>query len=233
MRGELRSGSRLFARVPSPSREIGRDPRHDAADGDQRRLLPGSHARDACGHRGGCFCGLPRSDPGATGRSAGKTGAVPEMQKAKLDGSSLASQPCMVARLVQSGCDRPARCRATAFRPFLPGPGFSAMLFLHASLTPDVAEPRPRSKTSHAQKTCSWSNFFLSFKRKLRFEAAEQGTFRTLTKIREMLAQRMALASFLHVGNSSRILFSRLSVHSAEKSTKTASPRDGRAVLRS
>ncbi len=60
--GVLRRRARLFAGLPPPSRQVGRDPRHDAADGDQHRLLPGPDARHAPGGRRTPLRGFPAGD---------------------------------------------------------------------------------------------------------------------------------------------------------------------------
>ena len=59
----------LFARLLAPSRQVGRDPRNDGADGDQSRLLSGLDGGGAAGDRGRAPQRLCRRDPaGMDGR---------------------------------------------------------------------------------------------------------------------------------------------------------------------
>ncbi len=57
------AGARLFARLLAPSRQVGRNPRHDGADGGQSRLLSGPDGRSARARSpsGGSATTLPKS----------------------------------------------------------------------------------------------------------------------------------------------------------------------------
>ncbi len=58
----------LFPRLSAPSRKGGRDPRHDAADDDQPRLLRRADGGYPRGHRGGPLRRLLRRNEGPLGR---------------------------------------------------------------------------------------------------------------------------------------------------------------------
>ena len=69
---ELRRGARLFARLSASSVQGGRNPRHDAADANQRRLLSGADGGASRGDRGAAARGFYWRDEGRLGAGAGR-----------------------------------------------------------------------------------------------------------------------------------------------------------------
>ena len=75
-RVEFRAGEHLFESLSAPPRALERDPRHDAADRHQPRLLPGADGRLAQGDRRGAPRGLRRRDEGGLGQGRARRRAT-------------------------------------------------------------------------------------------------------------------------------------------------------------